>query len=1331
MKRNSAQTAAVIALLSALVMVGWQLAKSPAPKQAASLPDSGRDSTASLPPANLTGSGAAADHTVPPAAQNVPVPLFEISEWRLLPPDSSPLRPEESLASRQVNAITTVKRQTLPDLASLKVGQRISLPVRAGGPVVGIVNLVTPPDEGWVRVGGALTDGVEGEFSLGQKGAEFTGMTLRRDTSLAYVMETLDSGIVEMREKPLSSVVCMALLPPREFASPASPSAPAGPPGEVVMVPDLDSLPSATNVIYLDFDGEIVTDPGWNDGLTIYALPPKLNGRYINTAQITETWRRVSEDFAPFNISVTTILSRYTAAGAGRRMRCIITPTDIAMPGAGGVAYLNSFDRAGGMFSSTVPCWAFVGSSYTPAIITEIISHEIGHTLGLSHDGRLAVGSSPRVEYYNGHGNWGPIMGAAYGRPVTQWSKGEYSSPTNTEDDLAIITNSANGFGARTDEAPGTAPGTTLANTGQIARTGSINGATDVDLYRVVVNPGTLSLTATPSSHGPNLDLVMELRGSDGTTVLTKSDPAGLAKTFISQTIAGGTYFVALYGRGEGTASSGYTRYGSAGGYTLTGSFPAVPDFAPSISQPPLSQTVPPGRTVTFRVVATSNIKMTYQWTKDNVDIPGKTSDTLTLSKVTPASQGAYRCRVSNSVGSTTSAAATLNVNHKPIITLHPASNTTPAGTAVTFNVAASGFPAPTYQWQFNGVDIPGATAASRTVTNPQWAQAGSYRCLVTNSFGTTASRSATLTVQSLPVWLQPLPASTLAPLNGTLKLSVRAGGTPPLQYKWFRNNVLIDTATKPDLVIPGVTTGTAGSYRCEVRNDLGTASSTTSVTVQAPPSIISQPGSVTVRRGAKIVLSVGVVGAPALRYEWLRNGIKVATSTSLPVTATATATYQCIVTNHYGSATSSVATVTVRDVPLIDWQPVSQARPLGGTASFTVYVRPDSTSTFTYAWMFNGVPLPGATNSTLNLSSLTAAHAGSYSCVITNQVGKTTSASARLTIQTAPVFTLQPLATTVFELSPATLTGGASGSAAISYQWEKAAVATPSSFVVISGATSPSFKLAKAAPADDAFYRLRATNKVGTAYSNSVRLTVRAITTPVVSGFQPPSGKSGHLIRITGSGLHWTTGVTLLKSPTSSVSAKFQMVSDTELLITVPTGAITSPLRVISRGGSTASAASFAVTTTGDTNDAFTGARILPGNGGTAAGSNTTFTAQSGEPAHCSTAAVRSAWFEWTPSVSGSYWVTTAGSKFDTRLSIYTGSAINSLTLAAFNDDYTVDYYNGSYWETRELITSKAYVFVTAGTRYRIAIDGFSGTSSTASGSYSLAITRIASYGN
>ena len=237
--------------------------------------------------------------------------------------------------------------------------------------------------------------------------------------------------------------------------------------------------------------------------------------------------------------------------------------------GAGGVAYLGSFN-----WNSDTPTYVFTqqlaagNEKYT----AEAISHEVGHTLGLYHDGR----TSPSEGYYSGHGSgetgWAPIMGIGYYQNLTQWSKGQYLSANNTEDDLAIIT-SQNGFGYKVDDTGstlGTANPLSVSGTA-VSANGIIERNSDVDFFSFTTGAGVISLAIAPSGRSPNLDILAELYNAAGTLVAT-SNPTDLLAASISATVSAGTYYLKVDGVGKGDPlGTGYTDYGSLGQYAITG----------------------------------------------------------------------------------------------------------------------------------------------------------------------------------------------------------------------------------------------------------------------------------------------------------------------------------------------------------------------------------------------------------------------------------------------------------------------------------------------------------------------------------------------------------------------------------------------------------------------------------------------------------------------------------------------------------------------------------------------------------------------------------------
>ena len=359
-------------------------------------------------------------------------------------------------------------------------------------------------------------------------------------------------------------------------------------------VPIYHSNPDSLKKIYLDFDGEIVNQTSWNssnNNQTIHARAYSVDDDIFTFNQeeldrIYEIWERVSEDYSPFDVDITTEdpgTDFFRRGGQGIRVIISTNVDDSRLGGtdnawfgqAGGVGYVNSWN-----WQSDTPVWVFsnlLGNGVKK--VSEAAAHEVGHALGLSHDG-VSGGTS----YFEGHGNWAPIMGNAYHRDVTQWSRGEYDGAQNLENDLAIITgkvpyrfddhsNDPNEFSNPT---PLIVEGDTLSASGIIEQ------GNDVDAFSFTVGPGAglVDFSFEPFHNGPNLNIRARLHASNG-VVLFESNPEGDLAASIQTTLDSGDYYLAVTGVGEGDpGTDGYSQYASLGQYTIRGTIESNPgDF--------------------------------------------------------------------------------------------------------------------------------------------------------------------------------------------------------------------------------------------------------------------------------------------------------------------------------------------------------------------------------------------------------------------------------------------------------------------------------------------------------------------------------------------------------------------------------------------------------------------------------------------------------------------------------------------------------------------------------------------------------------------------------
>jgi hypothetical protein len=162
--------------------------------------------------------------------------------------------------------------------------------------------------------------------------------------------------------------------------------------------------------------------------------------------------------------------------------------------------------------------------------------------------------------------------------------------------------------------------------------------------------------------------------------------------------------------------------------------------------------TVNVGSSAHFKVVATGNPQLRYQWRKNGQDIAGATKALYTTPPATSGDDGAlFSVVVSNSIGSVTSNNAKLTVisTTAPEITTQPSDRRVSVGQRAKFQVAATGTPPLSYQWRKNGTNIAGATSSAYTTPPTTSSDNGAlFSVVVSNAGGSVTSRDALLTVQ-------------------------------------------------------------------------------------------------------------------------------------------------------------------------------------------------------------------------------------------------------------------------------------------------------------------------------------------------------------------------------------------------------------------------------------------------------------------------------------------------------------------------------------------------------------------------------------------------------
>lgn len=573
----------ILTTLVVLVALGfWGLRSQPSPSQGNARGNghnvaAASQTTAPSHSAAPTAVSTAASATAPATQISGPVAASDSRQFHLkVNPYAGGLKvPGKSKREWDVNF--------LKEHEDAAAGQPIHFELTQGELASGVIKIVQRDDQGVKYLSGKLSEPESGKFFFlrppaGGKAGKAVGVVEFPASQTAYRIEpTGPDGAPELWQRRLDEVLCLNMAPPKAAAASTNvveEAPPLRPDAEPDYVPtyntntystpiiSLQSNPGSSAVLLLDFFGGYT--PTW--GGVEYAAPTN-----ISNASIKDLWKRVAEDYMPFNINVTTDRKVYEAAPAASRQRCCFTTTPIT---AAGVAYEGSWN-----WGNDTPCWSVYTSGKAGA---EVGAHEPGHTLGLSHDGQDipdGSGGTTHNEYYAGQGSgvtgWAPIMGAGYYQPVTTFSKGEYQYANNHEDQLNIITTVNNNVTYRADDT-----GDTLATARYLeiysnytaSAEGLIERTDDTDAFRFSTTGGSISLTANPVGDWANLAISATLANQFDVVIASNNPPSSLSAS-ISTYLSAGTYTFRVTGAGrKDPLTDGFSDYDSMGYYSVTGS---------------------------------------------------------------------------------------------------------------------------------------------------------------------------------------------------------------------------------------------------------------------------------------------------------------------------------------------------------------------------------------------------------------------------------------------------------------------------------------------------------------------------------------------------------------------------------------------------------------------------------------------------------------------------------------------------------------------------------------------------------------------------------------
>jgi alpha-tubulin suppressor-like RCC1 family protein len=470
---------------------------------------------------------------------------------------------------------------------------------------------------------------------------------------------------------------------------------------------------------------------------------------------------------------------------------------------------------------------------------------------------------------------------------------------------------------------------------------------------------------------------------ADGSLTVWGNAPAPPAETNVVAISSGAYFYLALMGDGtvSGWGVNADVPPGLSGvvGVAAGGFDSAVVietnDFR-FASRQSVSSTILNGTTFYIRAAIADFPISSYQWQFNGTNIPSATNRLLTLRNVPLSGAGNYSVTVSNLYGVFVSSNVVLNViTSPPFIITQPIPQTVVPGTNTVFSVSAGGSLPIYYQWQFSGTNIDGATNSFLSFASVQLANRGYYDVVLSNAYGTVISSN---------VFLHVLDAGDA--LNATNLVWLIGGDAP-----WFVENGTTYDATHDGLAIQSgaITAGQASTIQTTVT---GPGTLTYWWNVSSWPVTDYLEFSVNGLEQARIS-GYGVYSS----YGWEARTNYLGTGQQVLAWAYTKTDTRVGPSGQDSGWLDDVNYAPGGTQPFLSLSPTNQVVLLGANASLNSAAQ--GTPPLSYQWQFNQVNIDGATSTNLNLTNVQFAAEGSYTLVISNAFGVTSSAPAFLNV--------------------------------------------------------------------------------------------------------------------------------------------------------------------------------------------------------------------------------------------------------------------------------------------------------------------------------------------